>query len=506
MQPPTKEPLKIGSEKQLFIDDYCLGELRGTRRRFHQAVKHPANPLMTPKEPWEQTYIQLYGNVLYDESMKLFRMWYSARYTPDGERGSVNTVCHATSTDGIHWERSRLNLLKHKGMKLGNAVLQGHYVGPTVFHTPDDPDPARKYRMFVYTGEEILDPKQRKSAFSYHYGVLFSPDGFVWTPYEHNPVMQGGDISTCCYDPALKEYVSFPKVHRTDAGVYRRCVGASRSKDFMSWDTPCMVLSADEVDDARVARRLGRFRDLVIYDDPSYYHADMYGMTGFRYEGLRLGLVWFYDISSLRPEELGGNDDGIINVQLAYSRGDNALAEWYRAGDREDFIPCGKDGSYDCACIYTAHTIVERQDELWFYYTGCNRGHGWEEHVRTQCLSKNPVLPCSLNLATLRRDGFASIEALYPGGSFATKLLVLDGERLVINADAEKGHILVELTDPEGKPIPGYTKEECVPFTQDAIRGDVRWRKKRSLVSLKGKTARIVFHMKTARLYSFKIS
>ena len=499
------DPLRIGSEKQLFIDDYCIGELRGTRRRFHQATKHPANPLMTPREPWEETYVQLYGNALYDETMQIFRMWYSARYAPDGRGSSLNTVCHATSKDGIHWERSRLNLLEHKGLVLSNAVLKGHYIGPTVFHTPEDPDLGRKYRMFVYTGAEILNQKDRSSAFAYHYGVLFSPDGFAWTPYEHNPVIQGGDISTCAYDPVAQEYIAFPKIHRTDAGVYRRCVGASTSKDFLKWDTPCMILSADETDDARVDARLARFRDLIIYDDPSYYHADMYGMTGFRYEGLRLGLIWFYDISALRPTELGGNDDGIVNVQLAYARGDNALADWHRVGDRADFIPCGDDGEYDCASLYTAHTVLEREDELWFYYTGVSRSHGWQEHVPHKCLSTNPVLPCSLNLATLRRDGFASIETLYPGGRMTTKLLSLEGERLVINADAENGHIEVELTDSEGKPIPGYTKDECVPFCRDDVRGEIQWQGGRSLAALKARPAHIVFHMQTARLYSFKV-
>ena len=509
------EAIKLGSERQLFIDDYCIGSLRGTRKRFHQAQKHPANPILTPREPWEASYVQVYGNVLYDPDMQVYRMWYSARYEPDGPGSKYNTVCHATSTDGLNWERTPLNRLKHKGLLLSNAVLQGfNVIGPTVFHTPDDPDPGRRYRMFIYTDAVILGHPDRTAPFSQHFSVLFSPDGFEWTPYEKNPVVQGGDIATCMYDPVTEEYIAFPRIHRDDDGRDRRCVAVSVSKDFLTWLTPNIILSADAVDDARVEARLSRFRNLLVFDDPNFYSADMQGMTGFRCEGLRLGLIWFYDRSSRRPQEFKGNDDGILNIQLAYSRNTNPYLGWKRAGDRYDFIPCGAEGAYDGGCMWTAHAVLERDDELWFYYTANSHSHGyWPEleavygsDMPNSILSRKPMLPTSINLATLRLDGFASIEALYPPGSMTTKLLTFDGERLVINAYAEKGHILVELIDHEGKPIPGYTKEESIPFSRDDIRGEVRWKERSRLSPLRGKPVHMVFHLKTAQLYSFGVS
>ena len=510
------DAIALGNERQLFVDDYCIESLCGARKRFHQAVKHPANPVLTSREPWEASYVQVYGNVLYDPDMGMYRMWYSARYEPDGPgRHHYNTVCHATSPDGIHWERTGLNREKHKGLVLSNAVLQGrNVIGPTVFHTPDDPDPGRRYRMFIYTDAVILGHPERKAAFSQHFSVLFSPDGFEWTPYENNPVVQGGDCASCMYDPVTKEYIAFPRIHRDDDGHDRRCVAASVSKDFTLWLTPNIILSADAVDDARVESRLSRFRDLLVFDDPAFYSADMQGMTGFRCEGLRMGLIWFYDRSSRRPMEFGGNDDGILNIQLAYSRHENPYRGWKRAGDRYDFIPCGPEGSYDAATMWTGNTVLEKDDELWIYYTGRGWSHGyWPElepvhgaAMPNAFLSRQPCLPASINLATLRLDGFASIEALYPPGSVTTKLLTFEGEHLVINADAEKGHILVEVTDHEGRPIPGYTKDECIPFCGDEIRGEVGWKGGNSLAPLKSKPAHIVFHLKTARLYSFQIA
>ena len=324
------EPIKFGNESQLFIDDYCIGDLCGVRRRFHQAKKHPSNPLMTP-EGWEKD-IQIYGNVLFDPDMNLFRMWYNARYDLSTYKGFA--IAHATSQDGITWERTQLNRIKDNDKVLTNAVLRGYLRGPTVFFTPNDPDPGRRYRMFVHTGPDIVGHPDKKPPFTAGYSILFSPDGYEWNPYEKNPVVQGGDISTCMYDSLTDEYIAFPKIHRSDFGPYRRCVGACVSKDFLTWKNSDIILSPDAEDDARVAARLERFRDLIIYDDPEYYSADMQGMTGFRYEGLRLGLIWFYDRSGERPQKYGGNDDGILNIQLAYCRNVDPYLGWHRAGDR----------------------------------------------------------------------------------------------------------------------------------------------------------------------------
>jgi len=496
------ESIVFNHERQLFIDNFCIESLNNTRRRFHSARKHPANPLITPQEPWEADYIQLYGNVLFDTDINKFRMWYSARYTPEGEKKCLNTICHASSTDGLHWERTPVNRLEHNGLSLGNAVMKGQAIGPTVFHTPGDPNPDRRYRMFVYTGDEILDASRMKAAFSQHYSIFFSPDGYTWTPYENNPVVQGGDIATCLYDPVTQEYIAFPKIHRSDDGFNRRCVGVSLSRDFATWLTPNIILSADAIDDARVADRLERFQDRLVYVNPEQYHADMYGMTAYRCGGLRIGLIWHFDISAHRPRELGGNHDGPVNIQLAYSRNPDAYSGWKRTEGRRDFLACGDDGAYDSGSIYTAHSVIEREDELWIYYTGIDRTHGDRGSAdKYSRFSREPHQPHSLNVATLRKEGFASIEAHYPPGSMTTRPLTLEGERLIINADAEKGAIHVEVTDPEGHPLPGFTRDDCLPFQDDCTSGEVRW-KNATLATLRGQTVRLTFHLQTARLYA----
>lgn len=500
------EIINVGGEKQLFIDDYCLQEQTGTYRQFHQAKKHPGNPILSPQEPWETAGVQAYGNVLYDPGQGQYRLWYNASYeTSPGK--TFFTICHATSTDGLNWQRSKLDRLKHNGMNLGNAVLKGHYRGPTILHTPDDPDPARRYRMLVYTGSEIMDPLKPAPGFL-AYSVMFSADGLNWEPYKGNPVLQGGDIGTCCYDPITREYLAFHKVCRTDEGFYRRCAGVSVSTDFLQWSAPIQIVTGDPIDDARVGERMKKFKNLLVYDEPHRYNSQIYGMTGFRYEGLRLGLIWLYDVCGYIPEELGGNDDGIITPQLVYSRATCPRMGWTRAGDREDFIPCGEETDFDAGMTYASHSIVERGDELWFYYNGTNRPHGWWSSEALpkapQPMTRVPHKPTCIGLATLRRDGFASMNAYHPGGKLTTKLLTFSGASLEINADSEQGKILVELQDAEGQPIAGFEKESCVPFRSNSVRGKIEWKSGKNLTSIQTKPVRVVFHLQAAKLFAFK--
>ncbi len=114
-------------------------------------------------------------------------------------------------------------------------------------------------------------------------------------------------------------------------------------------------------------------------------------------------------------------------------------------------------------------TVVEVGDELWFYYTGFDGGHAAAEEAerpdeqRGRLPKPRSKLPCggpSLNLATLRRDGFVSLDAIYPEGCAVT----------------------------------------------DDVRGRVRWKTGDSLAALAGKPVRFIFHMQSAKLYAFRIT
>ena len=73
-RPPS--PFDIGNRAQLFIDQTLVAESDRISYTLHQAQKHPANPLIKADRPWEGWRLEIYGNVLYDEEEKIFKMWY----------------------------------------------------------------------------------------------------------------------------------------------------------------------------------------------------------------------------------------------------------------------------------------------------------------------------------------------------------------------------------------------------------------------------------------------
>ena len=103
----------------------------------------------------------------------------------------------------------------------------------------------------------------------------------------------------------------------------------------------------------------------------------------------------------------------------------------------------------------------------------------------------------ALGLAILRRDGFVSFVAGEEEGMLLSKPLVVEGAELHLNATSQ-GHLLVELTDDMGQPLPGYTSLPMVKDRTDAI-----MRFDRPLAALRGHRIRLRFRLKRANLYSY---
>ncbi len=110
-----------------------------------------------------------------------------------------------------------------------------------------------------------------------------------------------------------------------------------------------------------------------------------------------------------------------------------------------------------------------------------------------------------LCLATLRVDGFASLDGGYDGGLVTTKQFVFTGSTLKVNAKANFGQVVVEVLDEKGKPAPGFKREMCEPMQADSVDNPIRW-KGTSLADLRGKPVRLRFYLTNARLYSYRIT
>lgn len=88
-----------------------------------------------------------------------------------------------------------------------------------------------------------------------------------------------------------------------------------------------------------------------------------------------------------------------------------------------------------------------------------------------------------------------------------TKPLIFHGERLEINAATAgpQGEVCAEILDAEtGRPIPGYAREDCNAFHGDAIRHALTWQDKGDVSRLAGKPVKLRFHLRQAKLFSFR--
>ncbi len=140
--------------------------------------KHPGKPVLRigkPGDPDEKR-VYFFGTIVRADGE--YRMWYS------GHDGRNRQICYAVSKDGIVWEKPQLGLVEYKGGKQNNLVaIDGEQamrgMGSLVLHDPEDPDPARRFKMI-----REINPEQKLAA--------VSADGIRWQSVSGNKDIIGG--------------------------------------------------------------------------------------------------------------------------------------------------------------------------------------------------------------------------------------------------------------------------------------------------------------------------
>ena len=206
----------------------------------------------------------------------------------------------------------------------------------------------------------------------------------------------------------------------------------------------------------------------------------IYGMPINIYEGIYLGMIWVYREGV----------DGTIDTSLAMSRDG---INWQRVLDRQTFLSLGQAGSWEDGMVRISQNFVIRDDQIYFYYGGVNGPHTGRKFRQVERKHQS-----MLGLATLRRDGFVSLDAGETEGFMLTKPLTLSGTKLHLNVDASQGYVIVSVTDDIGAPLENYTSQRVVGDQVDTV---VKFN--RSLEVLMGKDVRLQFQIRNASLYSY---
>lgn len=476
--------LDVGSRSQLFADPQLVHESSGVAFTLHPARKHPNNPIVKADQPWEGWYVTIFaGTVLFDETERQFKMWYSCPGQADYFLG--DGICYATSRDGLRWVKPPVGVRPAKNGKPHNSLIERGC--PSVFLDPADSDPARRYKMIAFD-------------VSRGYLAYLSPDGFTWTAQSDKPIVPISyvdDVVSAFRDRRTGQFVVLPKMMTPIFGRQRRSIYSSTSHDFRHWSKPEPAFFADWRDDLGSLARIEKVRPLLNYPDNfNVMRTEFYGAAAYSAESCVIAYPWVFTINANVPKV--GNQEGPIEPQLAISRN---LETWHRPF-RTPTIPLGKPGEWDGGMILTASQAIDVGDEVWLYYGGTNYTHGAPILYDTSSQENGKQSTGAIGLAIWPRDRFVSADAGSGSGTLTTVPMRFTGKRLEINANVQNGgEIRVEILDPAGRAIEGVGLSE--PLTGDRLAHAVRFPQGVSLASLEERPITLRFQLRNAELFAF---
>ena len=487
---PAVVPIDVG--RQLLVDDFLI-ERTTLQRVFHQPQKFAGNPVLKPETPLElndgicPAAAPFSDGVFYDAKDQLFKMWYMA--------GWFDTAALATSKDGITWPRPDFGVVK--GTNQVVVSPEGHRRdGVSVWLDHEAAEPQERFKMFYYArarqGEKGSPPKEIGGF------LLTSPDGIHWKWRGRTGSTR--DNTTMFYNPFRKVWVFSHRTRSANTEQWR-VRGYWENKDFLAglgnWTgyKPTFWLGPDTLDTPHPA----------IGDATQIYKVDAVG-----YESLLLGLVQVH----YGPHNGVAAKRGVpklTELQVAFSRDG---CHWDRSA-RAPFIGATKQrGSWERGYVTSAGGVcIVVGDKLHFYYTAFEGDESRTSSMPDPTTGKNiyeswtgMYAKASTGLATLRRDGFASMDAAQSDGSLTTRPLRFQGKHLFVNVECPRGTLRVEVLDENENVIAPFSLDRSEPVSVDSTLQPMRWRGSEDLSALAGRVVRFRFTLTAGRLFSFWVS
>jgi hypothetical protein len=468
---PKVIPIDIG--RQLFVDDFLI-EKTTLKRTFHQAKKFAGNPVFKAETEMEKksrnTVYLGQGGVFYEPKEKLFKMFYSV--------GLYGPLAMATSPDLKTWTRPELglhggNILRPPGRAWGNGegTMSGSDNALWYDIQANDPKERIKYlTCWMHVPKEQLVPGLTHS--------LQVSDGVTWS----KPVpctRPAGDYCSIFYNPFRKKWVQSIKKD-TPRGRSRYYVESDTFLEGANWDKAVYWTNADRLD---LPEPAGSYAGNEKLGAPP----QLYSLAAVAYESLMIGM---HQIHRGPNNDLCGKGGypKLTDLELGFSRDG---FHWDRP-DRRGFIRGERrEGAWDRAYLHTTTgVVVVLDDQLVFPYCGYSGDAGGG---RGDMYGGGAI-----GLATLRRDGFASMEAGEKPGELTTRLVKFRGKHLFVNLI---GELRVELLDEAGKLL-----ATSKTVSGDTTKQRIEWTDRADLSALSGKPVRFRFHLTHGQLFAFWVT
>jgi len=492
----------------LMPDDFS--ELNLVGWRVELGTPDASNPLIEGEMPWDAGGVGIHGSVFrdpIDNKWKAYLVCTPAEAMPDdpkkpwaSENHAHRRVCLFESDDGVRWTRPQLD----------NVAFGEHKKTNIIFDTDEGVsayssilvDPANKncpYEMFVL--RESWSKVKGKPPQGNGYYRYRSRDGRRWQRFGNvvNDPMKG-DLCFFYRDPK-EGYVAYyrlgaPGKPTDHLPVYedfpRRSCFRAVSTDGNKWvKDPMMALTNDDRD-----HRDTQYQECVPLKVPGGY----------------LGMVTMYHPITQT-----------LNLRLAASR--DGRQWWF-----PDRRPCFDNpplGDYGGGMIWQSQYPIIDKGRLFIYYGGTEGPHrqitdtrapskdiGYQEKVidhGAHFLPFNSAL-CRVSWRLDRLYALASSAGGSTVGTAVTRPRPLAGKKLFVNlatrparspasAKDHEGYLQVELLDAAGKPVPGFSLDDCPPLKGDHADLAVTW-KGGDAAPAAARQAR--FYLRRAFLYGFE--
>lgn len=472
-----QNPIDIKVGRQLLIDSSLIYKT-DLSKTYHYPKYHHLNPIVIADKPWELNFngdpyaAPFSGGVWYDEIDEKFKMWYSA----GGYKVYGLVTCYAQSDDGINWEKPFLDVVEGT-----NIVDTMEHDCVTIILDKHEKDSSKRYKMF----NVVFNPNSKGASVSMH--LKYSNDGIHWSSSKAT----SGELYDRCsayFDPFKGSYILSLK---TKDEIY------GRSRNFISHVDPELLVSlAHRTFDKKNDKYIKYWFNAEIDDprNPNFpdIHPQIYNHDAIAYENLTLGFFTIWQ----GPE----ND---MCDKLMIQKRNEVLVGWTKDGfnwnreNKQPFLPVSNNfKAWNAGNVQsTAGSPIIVGDSLYFYVSG---------RYNPKPIGKSNF---ATGLATLRRDGFASMDAYEEEGVLITEKVLFDGDYLFTNVDIKSGSIAVEVLGENNMPLSGFKKEDWIVLNDiNSTQQLISWKDNPILSSLKGAEVKFKFYLTQGSLYSFWVS
>ena len=473
----------IASRRELFTDTELVKTIGG-QARFQLHAPTRREVAIQYDEPWEGN-ASGYATIIQDGNV--YHMFYRGhKYIVDDKQlrqAQSEVTCYAHSSDGIHWTKPKLGLFDWRGSKQNNIIFLGspetHNFAPFLDTNPNCPPDER----FKAIGGTVTS----KGLWTFK-----SADGIHWSRKSDKAVVTKGAFDShnaCFWDTKTKRYVMYVRYFSDGAFKGLRSIGVAFSMDFETWTDPVGITYPNSPPQQMYTNQvLPYYRaSHILVGFPTRYVA-----RKLNDHGKTLAPVALRDKLTIAYERCATDlTDGIFMT----SRNGQSFRRWDEA-----FLRPGPEaaGHWIYGDNYQAYGLWETKsnidgapNDISMHFSE----HAWLNDLHQQ------------RRYTIRLDGFVSLHAPLVGGELITKPIVFTGHQLSVNySTSAAGSLYVELQDLAGKPLSGFTQQNCLEHYGDSTQQVIRWKSGTDVSTLAGKPIRIRFILKDGDLFSYQFS